>query len=74
MKPVNCQIWDNEKLIFSPKIVLTLFKIFLIQPIKRQCCHQIETSQLICVENQLDWFLYDGNNDIYCFKTLQRLH
>ena len=32
------------------------------EPINDLCPHHIETSQLICIANQLTGFLYDGKN------------
>ena len=59
--PKFCEGWNLQNLIpaeFNP-----------IKVIKRQSCHHIETSQLICFANQsidllcksIDWFLYDDN-------------
>ena len=42
----------------------SLERYVFVEPINCQCCPHIETSQLICCAQSIDWFLYEGNTDI----------
>ena len=51
-------ILSNRQSAFS------LERYVFVEPINCQCCPHIETSQLICCAQSIDWFLYEGNTDI----------